>query len=147
MHNSFKIPVGQPTNVNPYLVETASELERTVGKVVGDSNILIFLICLKLKSYLRQEFRHTCLIKLIACSQKPQLSHTNESYRLESLSYESFERVYSISYISKNRLTLNTPVARVHWLQPLTKSPHGSPRITALTDHFCNARKDELVLH
>ena len=60
MHNSFKIPVGQPTNVNPYLVETASELERAVGKVVGDSNILIFLICLKLKSYLRQEFRHTC---------------------------------------------------------------------------------------
>ena len=68
MYNSFKIPVGQPMNVNPYLVETASKLERAVGKVVGDSNILIFLICLKLKSYLRQEFRHTCLIKLRACS-------------------------------------------------------------------------------
>ena len=37
-------------NVNPYLVETASKLERAVGKFIGESNILIFLICLKLKS-------------------------------------------------------------------------------------------------
>lgn len=47
-------------NVNPYLVETASKLEWAVGKFIGESNILIFLICLKLKSYLRQEFRHKC---------------------------------------------------------------------------------------
>lgn len=44
------IPVGQPTNVKPYLDEAASKLERGLGRFVGDSNILIFLICLKLKS-------------------------------------------------------------------------------------------------
>ena len=44
------IPVGQPTKVKPYLVETASKLERGLGRLVGDSNIRIFLICLKLKS-------------------------------------------------------------------------------------------------
>ena len=44
------IPVGQPTNVKPYLDEAASKLERGLGRFVGDSNIRIFLICLKLKS-------------------------------------------------------------------------------------------------
>lgn len=44
------IPVGQPTKVKPYLVEAASKLERGLGRFVGDSNIRIFLICLKLKS-------------------------------------------------------------------------------------------------
>ena len=43
-------PVGQPTKVKPYLVEAASKLERGLGRFAGDSNIRIFLICLKLKS-------------------------------------------------------------------------------------------------
>lgn len=46
----INIPVGKPTKVKPYLVEAASKLERGLGRFVGDSNIRISLICLKLKS-------------------------------------------------------------------------------------------------
>ena len=46
----INIPVRQPTKVKPYLVDAASKLERDLGISVGDSNIRIFLICLKLKS-------------------------------------------------------------------------------------------------
>ena len=45
------VPLGHPTNVNPYLDEVSSKEDLPVGIFCGDSNIRIFLICLKLKSY------------------------------------------------------------------------------------------------
>lgn len=50
----------------------------------------------------------------------------------------------NLSSIPKNRLTRNTQAARVHWLQPLTKSPHGSPRITAKQIIFITTEKMNL---
>ena len=52
---SCSLPVGQPTNVRPNFDDTASKLQRGVGKLSGTSNIRIFLICLNVKSYKKRE--------------------------------------------------------------------------------------------
>ena len=52
---SCSLPVGQPTNVRPNFDDTASKLQRGVGKLSGASNIRIFLICLNVKSYKKRE--------------------------------------------------------------------------------------------